>query len=351
MERIIRLNAVETSSHTPKHIPDQTQKSHIPNYKVVETALMSGSGNTVTSNFTEQSSGGKIQKAENQSISLQKFLEEQPSAVPYLVILSSVAFFAIVLVWAWTGKIEVGYLRLQFVPTKQVAKLHNQNNKTNKTLLSQSSTDNPNNGESALANNNDNDIDNLYSKVHPLDAKEVLQEKIKPLEVQGQKGRFAKKAIEPEIRQRIQQLAVSMNSIRSRIAKTAKTNPIKSVPNDPLSSIVCSLNSCYVPLSTSFVLMATLPLDYAAFVTEGDKLQIKLDAEHDVGKVPLRVVSITKERKKPENNAHFYRVAVVVENDYVTQGGQSIKLTTGQTGIAEITRKRRVADILLESFK
>ncbi|MBW4509355.1 MAG: HlyD family efflux transporter periplasmic adaptor subunit [Scytonematopsis contorta HA4267-MV1] len=348
MERIIRLNAVETSSHTPNHIRDQTQKSHTPNYKVVETALMSGSGNTVTSNFTEQSSEGKIQKAENQSIFLQKFLEEQPSAVPYLVILSSIAFFAIALVWACTGKIEeVAYLRLQFVPTKQVAKLHNQNNKTNKTLLSQSLTDNPNNGESALAN----DIDNSYSKVHPLDPKEVLQGKIKPLEGQGQKGRFAKKAIEPEIRQRIQLLAVSINSIRSRIAKTAKTNPIKSVPNDPLSSIVCSLNSCSVPLSTSFVLMATLPLDYAAFITEGDKLQIKLDAEHNVGKVPGRVVSITKERKKPENNAHFYQVAVVVENNYLTQGGQSIKLTAGQTGIAEITRKRRVADILLESFK
>ena len=342
MERIIRLNAVETSSHTPNHTQVQTQQGHTSNHKVVETALMSGSGNTVTSNLTEKSSGGKIPGAENQSISLQKLLKEQPSVIPYLVILSSVAFFAIVLVWAWTGKIEeVGYLRLQFLPTKQIAKLHNQNNKT---LLSQSSTDNPKNGESAVAK----DIHSSYSKVHPLDAKEVLQDKIKPLEGQEQKGRFAKKVIEPEIRQRIQHLAVEINFIRSSIAKT---NPIKSVPNGPLSSIVCSLNSCSVPLNTSFVLMATLPLDYAAFVTEGDKLQIKLDAERNAGKVPGRVVSITKERKKPENNAHFYRVAVVVENNYVTQGGQTIKLTAGQMGIAEITRKRRVADILLESFK
>jgi hypothetical protein len=346
MERIIRLNAVETSSHSPKHT-------------IVKTALMSGSGNGVTSNFAEnfaeQSCGGQVPTAENQSISLQKFLEEKPSVLPYLVILSSVAFFATVLVWAWTGKIEeVAYLRLQFVPTKQLAKLHNQNNKT---LLPPKAIDNPkdnpNNGESTLAK----DIHSLYSIGHPFDAREVLQDKIKPLEGQELKGRFAKKVIEPEIRQRIQQLAVEINSIRSKIGKTkllletAKANPIKSVPNDSLSSLVCSLNSCFVPLDKSLVLMATLPLDYAAFVTEGDKLQIKLDADRNVDKVPGRVVSISKEDKKPEKNAQFYRVAVVVENNYVTRGGKSIKLTAGQTGIAEITRKRRVADILLESFK
>jgi hypothetical protein len=286
MEKIIRLNAVKTSCHTPTHTKQKTKSMY---------------GSAVASNLTEQSSGEVVQRVENPSISLQKLIEEQPSVVPYLVILSSIAFFAIVLVWAWRQPIEeVGYLPLHFLPVEQL---------------------------------------------HPPDTRDVLRHKSESL-----RSAVTKKVIEPKVGQRIQQLADKINSITVP-AETAKKNPIQSVPNEQPSDIVCSLNSCSTLTRKPFVLIATLPFDYAAFVTEGDKLQIKLDTVRDIGKVPGRVISVSKETKASENNGQVHRVAVALEKNYVTEGGQTIKLKSGQTGIAEITRTRSIADILLESFK
>jgi len=64
-----------------------------------------------------------IKNTGNWSTSLQKLQQQPPSILPYLVLLSSVAFFATVVVWAWTGKIEeVGLFQGKLVPIGELDK-------------------------------------------------------------------------------------------------------------------------------------------------------------------------------------------------------------------------------------
>ncbi|MBR8836724.1 MAG: HlyD family efflux transporter periplasmic adaptor subunit [Stigonema ocellatum SAG 48.90 = DSM 106950] len=127
MHRIIRSNAVETSN--------QSNISGINVNLTPEMALIYGGSvadrtealteaPTKTHIATVTTSKTAIKNTGNWSTSLQTLLHQPPSILPYLVLLGSVAFFATVVVWAWTGKIEeVGHLRGKFLP---IGELHQQ---------------------------------------------------------------------------------------------------------------------------------------------------------------------------------------------------------------------------------
>ncbi len=126
MDRIIRSNAVETSR--------QSNSSGINVHLTPEMAFIYG-GNvasatgalpeapTKTHSATVTTPKTAIKNTGNWSTSLQKLQQQPPSILPYLVLLSSVAFFATVVVWAWTGKIEeVGLFQGKLVPIGELDK-------------------------------------------------------------------------------------------------------------------------------------------------------------------------------------------------------------------------------------
>ncbi len=101
MKRIIRLNAVKTSLEASyseragyKH-PDQV--SEVVNLRVgtVEEFVPTKKVNTSVT-----------YKGENLTAPLLLILNQQPSVVPYLVVLSSIAFLVISLIWAMNTRVE-----------------------------------------------------------------------------------------------------------------------------------------------------------------------------------------------------------------------------------------------------
>lgn len=96
MERIIRSNAVETSNH------------RVNSRIVFETSdVREGDTNIKT----------PVSNTQYWSTSLQKVLDEQPSILTLVILLSSIVFFVIALVWVSKGRIqEVNLYRGKFVP-------------------------------------------------------------------------------------------------------------------------------------------------------------------------------------------------------------------------------------------
>ncbi len=141
MERIIRSNAVETSNQTgngginPSNLSSDSEfASSLANisvknpkiyggalaYPVGEESYAQCSVGKLTSDIVLSTASAKNSTTINSdkwSISLQTVFDRPPSAIPYLVLLGSIAFFTIVLTWIWSLRIEeVSHLRGKFVP-------------------------------------------------------------------------------------------------------------------------------------------------------------------------------------------------------------------------------------------
>lgn len=138
MERIIRSNAFTISSQL-ENSGTNFHDLH-PDYELApEMALIQGgsvasSGATLPELLTNthaprvttpQSTISNT--GNNWSTSLQALLNQQPSDLPYLILLSSVAFVIAVLVWTWTGKTEkVSHVRGRFLALGELYKLQPQ---------------------------------------------------------------------------------------------------------------------------------------------------------------------------------------------------------------------------------
>ncbi len=130
MDRIIRSNAVETSN--------QSNSSGINVHLMPEMRLISGGSvaatealpapPTKTHSATLITPKTAIENTGNWSRSLQTLQQQPPSILPYIVLLSSVAFFVTVVVWACVEKIEeVGFLQGKFLPIEELHKQQAQN--------------------------------------------------------------------------------------------------------------------------------------------------------------------------------------------------------------------------------
>ena len=130
MDKIIRSNAVETLN--------QSSSSGINIHLTPEMALIYGGSVAATEALPEPPTKTHsatlitpktaIKNTGNWSRSLQTLQQQPPSILPYIVLLSSVAFFATVVVWAWAEKIEeVSFLQGKFVPIEELHKQQAQN--------------------------------------------------------------------------------------------------------------------------------------------------------------------------------------------------------------------------------
>ncbi len=140
MERIIRSNAVKTSNQTgngginPSNSPSDSDASSLANISVKNPKIYGGAlGYPVGEENYAQCSAGKARNdivlstasAKNSTTinsdkgsTLQTVFDRPPSAVPPIVLLSSIAFLTIVLTWIWSLRIEeVSHLRGKFVPS------------------------------------------------------------------------------------------------------------------------------------------------------------------------------------------------------------------------------------------
>jgi hemolysin D len=137
MERIIRLNAVETSNqarssemnlhylHPTQNLMTGMVSINTSTLISVTTALVETPSNSDSDTATTNQTA--IINTGNWSTSLQGMLDHPPSAIPQLVLFGSVAFFAIVMAWVWGGKIEeVNYIQGKLLSLGEVYKLHPQ---------------------------------------------------------------------------------------------------------------------------------------------------------------------------------------------------------------------------------
>lgn len=111
------------------------------------------------------------------------------------------------------------------------------------------------------------------------------------------------------------------------------------------------------PQSSPLILRAQLPSQESGFVKVGMPIKLKFDAYpfQDYGVVQGRLHWISPDSKSvetPQGQAQVFEVEVSLDQDYISGQNQRIKLTPGQSAIAEIiVRERRVIDFALDPLK
>jgi len=170
-----------------------------------------------------------------------------------------------------------------------------------------------------------------------------------------------------QMRLRQTEIRGKMQETKSQIA-TAKAKKDQRFVYAPASGKITTLNLKHSgqvvqpgdaiaeisPQGKPLILSTLLPSHEAGFVKPGMVTQIKLDAfpYQDFGVVSGKVLSVSPDSKTLKDGAQVYRVDIALDRPNIRVRGQTIELTTGQTGTAEIiTRRRRIMDLLLDSIK
>jgi hemolysin D len=177
-----------------------------------------------------------------------------------------------------------------------------------------------------------------------------------------------------EKEQKIQQLEMESNQIKSKIAETetmltqAKNKLKQRFLYAPINGVISALNvhntgevvqpgqtiAEMTPTEAPLVLEVSLPNREAGFVKTGMPVQVKFDAfpYQNYGIVSGKVISISPDAKTDERLGVFYRAQVSLDRDSVKANNQTWKLKAGQTASAEIViRQRSIADVLLDPLK
>jgi hemolysin D len=194
------------------------------------------------------------------------------------------------------------------------------------------------------------------------------------LQAEAASQQAAARQTQLEKEQKIQQLEMDLNQIKSKIAETqtlldrANSKLKQRFLYAPVSGVVSALNfhntgevvqpgqtiAEVIPNNAPLVLAVNLPNREAGFVKTGMPVQVKFDAfpYQNYGVIPGKVVSISPDSKTDDRLGLVYSVEVSIDRDSVTANNRSWKLKAGQTASAEIViRQRSVADILLDPLK
>jgi len=184
----------------------------------------------------------------------------------------------------------------------------------------------------------------------------------------------AARQMQLEKEQKVQQLEMELNQIKSKIAETqtmltqAKNKLKQRFLYAPVNGVISALNIQNIgevvqpgqtiaemtPNQAPLVLEVSLPNREAGFVKLGMPVQVKFDAfpYQNYGVIPGKVVSISPDAKTDERLGVVYRVEVSIDRDSVKANNQTWKLKAGQTATADIIiRQRSIADILLDPLK
>ncbi len=174
--------------------------------------------------------------------------------------------------------------------------------------------------------------------------------------------------------QEMEQMRLRQTEIRGKIQETksqiatAKAKKDQRFVYAPASGKVTTLNLKHSgqvvqsgdtiaeisPQGKPLILSTLLPSHEVGFVKPGMVTQIKLDAfpYQDFGLVSGKVLLVSPDSKTLKDGAQVYRVDIALDRPNIQVRGQTIELTMGQTGTAEIiTRRRRIMDLLLDPIK
>ena len=194
------------------------------------------------------------------------------------------------------------------------------------------------------------------------------------LEAEAASKQAAARQTQLEKEQKIQQLEMGLNQLKSKTAETqtllaqAKNKLKQRFLYAPISGVISALNihntgevvqpgqtiAEMTPNQAPLVLEVSLPNREAGFVKTGMPVQVKFDAfpYQNYGVIPGKVVSISPDAKTDERLGVVYRVEVSIDRDSVKANNQTWKLKAGQTATADIViRQRSIADILLDPLK
>ena len=194
------------------------------------------------------------------------------------------------------------------------------------------------------------------------------------LQAEAASKQAAARQTQLEKEQKIQQLEIELNQVKSKIVETqtlltqAKNKLKQRFLYAPVDGVISVLNVHNIgevvqpgqtiaeitPNQAPLVLEVSLPNREAGFVKIGMPVQVKFDAfpYQNYGVIPGKVVSISPDAKTDERLGVFYRVEVSIDRDSVKANNQTWKLKAGQTATAEIViRQRSIADILLDPLK
>lgn len=194
------------------------------------------------------------------------------------------------------------------------------------------------------------------------------------LQAQAQSQQATARQTRLEKEQKVQQLEMELNQVKSKIAETqtlltqSKNKLKQRFLYAPVNGVISALNVHNIgevvqtgqtiaemtPNNAPLVLEVSLPNREAGFVKTGMPVQVKFDAfpYQNYGVIPGKVVSISPDAKTDERLGIVYRVQVSIDRDSVKANNQTWKLKAGQTATAEIViRQRSIADILLDPLK
>ncbi|WP_051469986.1 HlyD family efflux transporter periplasmic adaptor subunit [Fischerella sp. PCC 9605] len=406
MDRIIRSNAVETSSQS-ESLKIKAQDVHPCYNQAPEMATVYGGSAAsigaalpeLPTNFytaTATTSQAEITSTGKYSTPLQKVLEQRPSVLPYLVLLGSLAFFVTVVVWACTGKIEeISQVQGKFIPSGRLYQLQPQDFGKVKIAVKE--------GQKVKAGQLVAEIDTL---VDDLKVKKQRLQQIKTLLYQTQPKAVTSVAmtateeqtasgsiVSPQItlaakQQLLTQLQTEITQLQTKITETktllnqAKAEVKPKSLYAPIDRVVSSSNISstgeviqpkqtlgeIAPIDAPLVLVTTLPSQKVGFVNKGDRVKIKLNADsghldvvetlpkdqtgqqdaHSNGNKDIffgSVMSISPNVQHDEKLGWVYRVEVALNRN------QAINFKAGQTATAQIIHNRRIADMFLEPIK
>ncbi|MGI0488032.1 HlyD family efflux transporter periplasmic adaptor subunit [Pantanalinema rosaneae CENA516] len=177
-----------------------------------------------------------------------------------------------------------------------------------------------------------------------------------------------------EAQQNIQELKVKLTGLQAKYSETqvllaaARAKLKQRYLYAPADGVILTLNvhrqgevvqagqaiAEIAPTGEPLVLSALLPSQEAGFVRPGMPVQIKQDAYpfQDYGMSLGHVSSISPDSRPDEQLGQVYRVEIDLAQDYINVKGNPIQFKPGQTAIGEIiTRRRRIADVLLDPLK
>ncbi|NJP09942.1 MAG: HlyD family efflux transporter periplasmic adaptor subunit [Leptolyngbyaceae cyanobacterium RU_5_1] len=180
--------------------------------------------------------------------------------------------------------------------------------------------------------------------------------------------------VQLESQQQIQELEVKLTTLNSKynetqvILEAAQAKLQQRYLYAPVSGVVLTLNvhregevvqpgqviAEIAPIGRPLVLSTILPSQEAGFVKPGMPVQIKHDAYpfQEYGMIPGRITSVSPDSKPNERLGQVYQVEIELIRHHITSKGQPIQFKPGQTATGEIvTRRRRIADLLLDPLK
>jgi hypothetical protein len=343
MKRIIRTNAVQTSNKSSnlvislKDLPSNSDLSTIHGGTINPSEAV---------NFAATPSN-----TANWSITLQTVLEQTPSIVPCLVLLSSIAFFAIALIAAVSVRIEeVSHLKgklvadanikddiekqtqKKYLPLALNVELQNQQliniqNKLNQIKASLTPISLVQSDYEPIDTVELNNLELLSLEENSVDVSQLQTTNILPKYLLT---KALKNSYQLQIKEQIKVIARDVPSVKTKITQT-RTH----------------LNSEVLPVITAISEPENLK-----FIRAGDHLQITFDPLNKYEEsITGKVVSISNSNSNQKNNQYrsdSTQIKIALEVNKTAGMSTRINSRKNETTTVRVIRKYRISDMLFE---